>query len=39
MEVMIRGVWPALYLVGAISAAYTGYRELQPDNTAKTNAD
>jgi hypothetical protein len=39
MEVMMRRVWPILYLVGAISAVYTGYSELQPNNTAKTDAD
>jgi hypothetical protein len=39
MEVMMRRIWPIIYFVGAISAVYTGYSELQPNNTAKTNAD
>jgi hypothetical protein len=39
MEVVMRRIWPVVYFLGAISAVYTGYCELLPETTAKTNAD
>src|SRR5215471_13802616 len=36
---VMRHIWPVLYFVGLTSAAYSGYSQLQPRNTAKTNAD
>src|SRR5438093_6734119 len=38
MQAVIRCIWIIIYFVCAISAVYTGYSELQPNNTAKTNA-
>jgi hypothetical protein len=39
MEVVMRRIWPIIYLAGAFSAVYTGYSELEPNKTAETNAD
>ena len=36
---VMRHIWPVLYFVGLASAAYSGYSQLQPHNTAKTNGD
>ena len=35
----MRHVWPVIYLIGAFSASLNGYQQLQPSETAKTNAD